>query len=216
MIGAMKHYLVDKRVAGTMKHYLADKRVIDGINETENIVRELDLLKRSNYICYVTKNKSLQKSDLDSMAQFETIRVDDLQIWEQRLDEDSSSSTILNKCNTVHGTRILFTNYPNLNNNSSSSAIQQFNEEFFIVQQIQQQFFIVDNSTTRILFANYISSQDISFIYEEPINGLKLYTTLAIVDYMMIWMAFEDEDPECMLPYFHLRIINKRTGDILR
>ncbi|PKY60617.1 hypothetical protein RhiirA4_484516, partial [Rhizophagus irregularis] len=57
-----------------------------------------------------------------------------------------------------------------------------------------------------------ISPQDISFIYEEPIDGLKLYTTLPTYDYLMIWMAFEDEDPECMLPYFHLRIINKITG----
>ncbi|RGB33837.1 hypothetical protein C1646_788107 [Rhizophagus diaphanus] len=57
-----------------------------------------------------------------------------------------------------------------------------------------------------------ISSQDISFIYEEPIDGLKLYTILPTNDYLMIWMAFEDADPECMLPYFHLRIINKITG----
>ncbi|PKC56092.1 hypothetical protein RhiirA1_474523 [Rhizophagus irregularis] len=57
-----------------------------------------------------------------------------------------------------------------------------------------------------------ISPQDISFIYEEPINGLKFYTILPTYNYMMIWMAFEDEDPECMLPYFHLRIINKITG----
>ncbi|CAB5193507.1 unnamed protein product [Rhizophagus irregularis] len=55
--------------------------------------------------------------------------------WISSLDKDSSSSTIqnLNKCNTVHGTRILFTNYPNLNNHSSSSKIQQVDEEFFIV-----------------------------------------------------------------------------------
>ena len=43
-----------------------------------------------------------------------------------------------------------------------------------------------------------ISPQDISFIYEEPINGLKLYTTSGFRSYLMIWMAFEDEDPECM------------------
>jgi hypothetical protein len=55
--------------------------------------------------------------------------------WISSLDKDSSSSTIqnLNKCNTVHGTRILFTNYPNLNNHSSSSKIQQVDEEFLIV-----------------------------------------------------------------------------------
>ncbi|PKY60646.1 hypothetical protein RhiirA4_484576, partial [Rhizophagus irregularis] len=59
-----------------------------------------------------------------------------------------------------------------------------------------------------------ISSQDISFIYKEPIDGLKLYTTYSTFDYLIIWMAFEDKDPECMLPYFHLRLINKRTGQI--
>ncbi|PKY32838.1 hypothetical protein RhiirB3_451295, partial [Rhizophagus irregularis] len=42
-----------------------------------------------------------------------------------------------------------------------------------------------------------ISPQDISFIYEEPINGLILYTTISSTNYLMIWMAFEDEDPEC-------------------
>ncbi|GBC21434.1 uncharacterized protein OCT59_005050 [Rhizophagus irregularis] len=57
-----------------------------------------------------------------------------------------------------------------------------------------------------------ISPQDISFIYEEPIDGLKFVTLLPTYNHLMIWMAFEDEDPECMLPYFHLRIINKITG----
>ncbi|EXX59426.1 hypothetical protein RirG_189200 [Rhizophagus irregularis DAOM 197198w] len=65
---------------------------------------------------------------------------------------------------------------------------------------------------THCIPSRYDITQNISFIYEEPINGLKLYTTLVTVDYLMIWMAFEDEDPECMLPYFHLRIINKITG----
>jgi hypothetical protein len=60
-----------------------------------------------------------------------------------------------------------------------------------------------------------ISTQDISFIYKEPINGLKLYTTVAFTldNSMMIWMAFEDEKPECMLPYLHLRLMDK-TGKI--
>ncbi|GBC21452.2 hypothetical protein GLOIN_2v1885764 [Rhizophagus irregularis DAOM 181602=DAOM 197198] len=59
-----------------------------------------------------------------------------------------------------------------------------------------------------------ISPQDISFIYEEPIDGLKLYSIFPTNDYLMIWMAFEDKNPECMLPYFHLRLKNKRTGQI--
>ncbi|PKY55866.1 hypothetical protein RhiirA4_505513 [Rhizophagus irregularis] len=60
-----------------------------------------------------------------------------------------------------------------------------------------------------------ISTQDISFIYEEPINGLKLYKThsFSLDGSLMIWMAFEDEDPACMLPYLHLRIMDK-TGKI--
>ncbi|PKY30505.1 hypothetical protein RhiirB3_486562 [Rhizophagus irregularis] len=60
-----------------------------------------------------------------------------------------------------------------------------------------------------------ISTQDISFIYEEPIKGLKLYTTVTFTldNSLMIWMAFEDKDPACMLPYLHLRLMNK-TGRI--
>ncbi|PKY27228.1 hypothetical protein RhiirB3_473375 [Rhizophagus irregularis] len=59
------------------------------------------------------------------------------------------------------------------------------------------------------------SPQDISYIYEEPIEGLKRYSTYAISEgTLMIWMAFENkEDPLCMLPYFHLRLI-ERTGRI--
>ncbi|PKY54591.1 hypothetical protein RhiirA4_473482 [Rhizophagus irregularis] len=58
-------------------------------------------------------------------------------------------------------------------------------------------------------------SQDIWYTYEEPIEGLKLYKTYTLKDgTLMIWMAFEDkEDPSCMLPYFHLRLIEK-TGRI--
>ncbi|POG57780.1 hypothetical protein GLOIN_2v1791295 [Rhizophagus irregularis DAOM 181602=DAOM 197198] len=60
-----------------------------------------------------------------------------------------------------------------------------------------------------------ISTQDISFIYEEPINGLKLYNTYSysLDGSLIIWMAFEDKDPACMLPYLHLRLMDK-TGKI--
>ncbi|GET60705.1 hypothetical protein GLOIN_2v1481815 [Rhizophagus irregularis DAOM 181602=DAOM 197198] len=60
-----------------------------------------------------------------------------------------------------------------------------------------------------------ISIQDISFIYKEPINGLQLYNTftLTLDNSLLIWMAFEDEKPECMLPYLHLRLMDK-TGRI--
>ncbi|GBC25777.2 hypothetical protein GLOIN_2v1885764 [Rhizophagus irregularis DAOM 181602=DAOM 197198] len=59
------------------------------------------------------------------------------------------------------------------------------------------------------------SDQDIWYTYEEPIEGLKLYETYTLSEgTLMIWMAFEDkEDPSCMLPYFHLRLI-ERTGRI--
>ncbi|PKY20616.1 hypothetical protein RhiirB3_498292 [Rhizophagus irregularis] len=59
------------------------------------------------------------------------------------------------------------------------------------------------------------SVQDIWYTYEEPIEGLKLYETYTLsAGTLMIWMAFEDkEDPSCMLPYFHLRLI-ERTGRI--
>uniref|UniRef100_U9U6K7 Uncharacterized protein n=1 Tax=Rhizophagus irregularis (strain DAOM 181602 / DAOM 197198 / MUCL 43194) TaxID=747089 RepID=U9U6K7_RHIID len=59
------------------------------------------------------------------------------------------------------------------------------------------------------------SPQDIWYTYEEPIEGLKLYDTHTLSEgTLMIWMAFEDkEDPSCMLPYFHLRLI-ERTGRI--
>ncbi|GBC27296.2 hypothetical protein GLOIN_2v1885764 [Rhizophagus irregularis DAOM 181602=DAOM 197198] len=60
------------------------------------------------------------------------------------------------------------------------------------------------------------SPQDIWYIYEEPIEGLKLYDTRTLKDgTLMIWMAFYDEeDPSCMLsPYFYLRLI-ERTGRI--
>ncbi|PKY59504.1 hypothetical protein RhiirA4_515411 [Rhizophagus irregularis] len=60
-----------------------------------------------------------------------------------------------------------------------------------------------------------ISTQDISFIYKEPINGLKLYNTVTFTldNSLMIWMIFEDEDPACILPYLHLRLMDK-TGKI--
>ncbi|CAB4414769.1 unnamed protein product [Rhizophagus irregularis] len=59
------------------------------------------------------------------------------------------------------------------------------------------------------------SAQNIWYTYEEPIEGLKLYETYTLsAGTLMIWMAFEDkEDPSCMLPYFHLRLIEK-TGRI--
>ncbi|UZO02582.1 uncharacterized protein OCT59_021061 [Rhizophagus irregularis] len=59
------------------------------------------------------------------------------------------------------------------------------------------------------------SPQDIWYTYEEPIEGLKRYSTHALSEgILMIWMAFEvKEDPSCMLPYFHLRVI-ERTGRI--
>ncbi|CAB4414758.1 unnamed protein product [Rhizophagus irregularis] len=59
------------------------------------------------------------------------------------------------------------------------------------------------------------SAQNIWYTYEEPIEGLKLYETYTLSEgTLMIWMAFEDkEDPSCMLPYFHLRLI-ERTGRI--
>ncbi|GET60513.1 hypothetical protein GLOIN_2v1885764 [Rhizophagus irregularis DAOM 181602=DAOM 197198] len=61
----------------------------------------------------------------------------------------------------------------------------------------------------------YTSPQDIWYIYEEPIEDLKLYDTYTFKDgTLMIWMAFKDkENPSCMLPYFHLRLI-ERTGQI--
>ncbi|RGB28059.1 hypothetical protein C1646_768306 [Rhizophagus diaphanus] len=59
------------------------------------------------------------------------------------------------------------------------------------------------------------SLQDIWYTYEEPIEGLKLYETYTLAKgTLILWMAFEDkEDPSCMLPYFHLRLID-RTGRI--
>ncbi|PKK57882.1 hypothetical protein RhiirC2_824640, partial [Rhizophagus irregularis] len=61
----------------------------------------------------------------------------------------------------------------------------------------------------------YTSPQDIWYIYEEPIEDLKLYDTYTFKDgTLMIWMAFKDEEnPSCILPYFHLRLI-ERTGQI--
>ncbi|PKY56832.1 hypothetical protein RhiirA4_477413 [Rhizophagus irregularis] len=55
----------------------------------------------------------------------------------------------------------------------------------------------------------------ISYIYEEHIEGLKRYSTYALSEgTLMIWIAFEnEEDPSCMLPYFHLQLI-ERTGRI--
>ncbi|PKK65195.1 hypothetical protein RhiirC2_809337 [Rhizophagus irregularis] len=81
-----------------------------------------------------------------------------------------------------------------------------------IVSSVSSQYISSRNILSQNASSQDISPQDISFIYEEQIDGLKLYTTLLTHDYLMIWMAFEDEDPECMLPYFHLRIINKITG----
>ncbi|UZO13547.1 uncharacterized protein OCT59_005044 [Rhizophagus irregularis] len=81
-----------------------------------------------------------------------------------------------------------------------------------IVSSVSSQYISSRNILSQNASSQDISPQDISFIYKEPIDGLKLYTTLLTHDYLMIWMAFEDEDPECMLPYFHLRIINKITG----
>ncbi|PKB92128.1 hypothetical protein RhiirA5_445931, partial [Rhizophagus irregularis] len=81
-----------------------------------------------------------------------------------------------------------------------------------IVSSVSSQYISSRNILSQNASFQDISPQDISFIYEEQIDGLKLYTTLLTHDYLMIWMAFEDEDPECMLPYFHLRIINKITG----
>ncbi|POG81419.1 hypothetical protein GLOIN_2v1507734, partial [Rhizophagus irregularis DAOM 181602=DAOM 197198] len=60
-----------------------------------------------------------------------------------------------------------------------------------------------------------MSPQDIWYIYEEPIEGLKLHDTLTLKDgTLMIWMTLDDEeDPSCILPYFYLRLI-ERTGRI--
>ncbi|PKY57619.1 hypothetical protein RhiirA4_549733 [Rhizophagus irregularis] len=58
------------------------------------------------------------------------------------------------------------------------------------------------------------SSQDMLYIYEEPIEGLKLQNTYTLSGgSLMIWMVFKDEeDPSCILPYdIHLRLI-ERTG----
>ncbi|PKY36887.1 hypothetical protein RhiirB3_460611, partial [Rhizophagus irregularis] len=57
--------------------------------------------------------------------------------------------------------------------------------------------------------------QDISYIYKKPIEGLKQYITYALSEgTLMIWIAFEnEEDPSCILPYFHLQLI-ERTGRI--
>jgi hypothetical protein len=51
------------------------------------------------------------------------------------------------------------------------------------------------------------------YVYEEPIEGLKLYNTL-VTNYdntlLMLWMGFDSKvDESCMAPYFHLRLINK-------
>ncbi|PKK64079.1 hypothetical protein RhiirC2_811632 [Rhizophagus irregularis] len=78
------------------------------------------------------------------------------------------------------------------------------------------------NVLSRDILSQNISSpnipsqpQDILYIYEEPIEGLKLHDTLTLSEgTLMIWMVFEDEeDPSCILPYFHLRLV-KRTGQI--
>ena len=59
-----------------------------------------------------------------------------------------------------------------------------------------------------------ITSQDRSYIYEEPIEGLSLYDTNADAEgSLLIWMAFENKENECILPYVYLRSID-RTGQI--
>ena|SRR6266498_5416155 len=61
----------------------------------------------------------------------------------------------------------------------------------------------------------FVSSQDISYTYEEPIEGLQLLSSLANTDgTMMVWMVSEDpEQDSCILPEFHLRLIDK-TGHV--
>ena len=52
--------------------------------------------------------------------------------------------------------------------------------------------------------------------YEEHNEGLKVLNTVANSDgTLMIQMAFESEDEGCILPYFHLRLIEK-TGQVRR
>jgi hypothetical protein len=52
-----------------------------------------------------------------------------------------------------------------------------------------------------------------TYVYEEPIEGLKFYNS--IVSYLggtrlMLWMAFYNkEDESCMAPSFHLRVIDQ-------
>ena len=78
-------------------------------------------------------------------------------------------------------------------------------------QDISSRDVLSQNVSTQI-----ITSQDISYIYEEPIEGLKLLNTTVFNNYgsLLIWMAFEDKkNDSCMLPYVHLRLID-RTGQI--
>jgi hypothetical protein len=52
-----------------------------------------------------------------------------------------------------------------------------------------------------------------TYVYEEPIEGLKFYNS--IVSYpggtrLMLWTTFDDkEDESCMAPSFHLRVIDQ-------
>ncbi|PKY58010.1 hypothetical protein RhiirA4_549895 [Rhizophagus irregularis] len=139
---------------------------------------------------------------------------------EECLVEGGGSNRIIIR--SIHVPDIIdwLSNSPDLNSIENLWSIVKCNVEKCMPQNIDElkQFMaeewnkIPDKSSSFKLSNKYDITQNISFIYEEPINGLKLYTTLVTVDYLMIWMAFEDEDPECMLPYFHLRIINKITG----
>jgi hypothetical protein len=66
-------------------------------------------------------------------------------------------------------------------------------------------------SSRDILYQNVSSNtspQDMTYIYKEPIEGLKFYNS-HVTSYgttlLMLWMAFDDkEDESCIVPYFHL------------
>ncbi|RGB37381.1 hypothetical protein C1646_666251 [Rhizophagus diaphanus] len=89
---------------------------------------------------------------------------------------------------------------------------------FFFVspQNISSRDILSQNVSSPNIPPQVTSPQDIWYIYEEPIEGLKLQNTYTLTKgtTLMIWMAFKDEeDPSCILPYFHLRLI-ERTGQI--
>ncbi len=62
-----------------------------------------------------------------------------------------------------------------------------------------------------LLYCCFVSSEDIAYTYEDPIKELQLLKSIGGIDgTMMIWMVAEDPEREgCILPEFHLRLIDK-------